>query len=232
MIVVRASGERGYFNHGWLETYHTFSFADYRDREHVRFRTLRVINEDRVAPGQGFGMHDHHDMEILTYVLSGSLAHTDSLGNASVIEAGEVQRMTAGTGISHSEFNPSEIDPVHLLQIWIFPEQKGLTPGYEQRKFDAAGRQNRWQLIASREARDGSVLIHQDADVLLGGIEPESTLHYGFRPERFGWLQVTRGQIHLNDRPLTAGDGAAISEEPEIVIRSDAPAEVLLFDLA
>ena len=231
MIQVRKSQERGHFDHGWLDTYHTFSFADYRDPAHMGFRTLRVINEDRVEPGQGFGMHGHRDMEIVTYVLSGALEHKDSMGNGSVIRAGDLQRMTAGTGVQHSEFNPSESEPVHLYQIWLLPERRGLKPSYEERRFDAAERLNRLRLAASRGGRLDSMAINQDADIYLATLDAGHRLTHHFSAGRHGWLQVMRGRIHANGVALTAGDGLALSEEPLVEIGSDGQSEVLLFDL-
>jgi redox-sensitive bicupin YhaK (pirin superfamily) len=232
MIRVRKADQRGHFNHGWLDTYHTFSFADYHDPAQMGFRALRVINDDRVAPGQGFGMHGHRDMEIVTYVLEGSLQHRDSMGNGSIIRASELQRMTAGTGVRHSEFNPSDSEPVHLYQIWLLPERRNLTPGYEERRFDPSEKQNRLRLVASRAARDGSMTIHQDADLYLASLEPGRQVSHAFRPGRHGWLQVLRGRVTANGASLEAGDGAALSDEAALEIAADSEAEVLLFDLA
>jgi hypothetical protein len=232
MIHVRKSNERGHADHGWLDSHHTFSFADYYDPENIGFRALRVINEDRVAPGQGFGTHGHRDMEILSYVLEGALAHKDSTGGGGVIRPGEVQRMSAGTGVMHSEFNGSRTEPVHFLQIWLIPDQRGVTPGYEQKAFPAEQRQGQLRLIASPDAADGSVTIHQDARVystLLG--KGESVTH-ALAPGRHAWVHVARGQVRLGDTVLSAGDGAAISDERSITLTGDAPSEILLFDLA
>jgi len=232
MISVRPGHERGHAHHGWLDTYHTFSFAEYHDPRYTGFRSLRVINEDRVEPGAGFGTHSHRDMEILTYVLEGSLAHKDSMGNGSVIRPGDVQRMTAGTGVSHSEYNQSQVDPVHLLQIWILPERKGLEPGYEQRSFPARERQGRLRLIAARDGRDGAVTIHQDVNLLAGLLESGQKITHRLRRGRHAWVQVARGVVWLNGILLKAGDGAAVSEEEELGVSADEPSELLLFDLA
>jgi redox-sensitive bicupin YhaK (pirin superfamily) len=232
MIRIRRSAERGYFDHGWLQTYHTFSFAGYRDPQHMGFRALRVINEDRVAPGQGFGTHGHRDMEIVTYVLEGALEHRDSMGNGEVLRPGEFQRMSAGTGIEHSEFNPSASEPVHLYQIWLFPERKGITPSYEQKAFDPAERHNRLRVVASRDGQDGALTIQQDARILLGTIDPGEQIARAIPPGRHAWLQVLRGAIELDGTRLVAGDGAALSEEPSVTLRAAEPAEVMLFDLA
>lgn len=232
MIRMRPGTDRGHFNHGWLDTYHTFSFGDYYDPEQMGFRSLRVINEDRVQPGQGFGMHGHRDMEIVTYVLSGALEHRDSLGNGSVLPPGELQRMTAGSGIRHSEFNPSETEHVHLYQIWLLPERKGLEPSYDQRPFPAAGRRGNWQLTASPDGRDGSLAIRQDAEIYLAELAAGEAIEFALAAGRHAWLQALRGEVRLNGQLLTAGDGAAISEEETLSIRADAAAEVMLFSLA
>ena len=232
MITIRPAEERGHASHGWLDTYHTFSFADYHDLEHKGFRHLRVINDDRVAPGMGFGMHPHRDMEILTYVLEGALEHRDSMGNGSVIRPGVVQRMSAGTGVTHSEFNPSQTDPVHLLQIWVFPEKKGLPPGYEEREFPEAERRGRLRLIASRDGREGAARWNQDADLYATLLSPGETVSHPLKSGRHAWAHVARGAVTLNGHALKAGDGAAVSEEEGVVVRGEAEAEVLLFDLA
>jgi quercetin 2,3-dioxygenase len=232
MIRVRKASERGHFDHGWLDTYHTFSFARYYDPRHVGFRALRVINEDRVAPGSGFGTHPHEDMEIITYVLDGALAHRDSLGTGSTIRPGELQRMTAGTGIRHSEFNPSEAEPVHLYQIWLLPGQDGLEPSYEQRAFPEGERHNRLRLVASPEGQDGSLTIRQDARLYLASMDEGREVRHELSPGRHAWLQVLRGGAELNGLPLTAGDGAAVSEESSLAIEAEGPSEVLLFELA
>ena len=228
MITIRKSEDRGHFDHGWLNTYHTFSFADYHDPAHMGFRDLRVINEDRVQAGQGFGTHGHRDMEILSYVLEGKLAHRDSMGNGGVITPGEIQRMSAGTGVRHSEFNGSD-EPLHFLQIWILPERAGLTPGYEQKSFPLEQRAGKLCLLASNGTRDDSVRINQDVDVYTSVLTPGQSLHHDFRPGRFGWLQVARGQASVGGQLLAAGDGAAISDESGVDIQGDG--EILLFDL-
>ncbi len=232
MIRLRRGDERGHLNHGWLDTYHTFSFGDYYDPQHVQFRALRVMNEDRVAPGQGFGMHPHRDMEIVTYVLSGALAHRDSLGNGEVLRAGELQRMTAGTGIRHSEYNPSPDEPVHLYQIWLLPERTGLEPSYEQKAFPAAEREGAWQLVASPEAADGSLAIRQDARVYLARLAAGGTLDRDLAAGRSAWLQVLSGAVELQGEAVRAGDGVAISDESRLALRGGEPSEVMLFDLA
>jgi quercetin 2,3-dioxygenase len=232
MLTVRPSEERGAFDHGWLDTKHTFSFADYQDPRHMGFRSLRVINEDVVAPGKGFGTHGHRDMEIITYVLDGALQHRDSMGNGSIIRPGDVQRMTAGTGVTHSEFNPSAGEQVHLLQIWILPERSGLPPGYEQRTFSADERRDRLKLVASRSARDGSLTVHQDADLFAAFLSPGQELVHALGPKRHAWVQVARGALAVNGTEVAAGDGVALSEEPRVVLRAEQPTEILLFDLA
>jgi redox-sensitive bicupin YhaK (pirin superfamily) len=231
MLQIRRAGERGHFNHGWLDTYHTFSFADYYDPDSMGFRALRVINEDRVAPGQGFGTHGHRDMEIVTIVLEGALEHRDSLGNGAVLPPGELQRMSAGTGIRHSEFNPSATEPVHLYQIWLLPDRQGLTPSYEQKAFPAAEKAGRFRLVASPDARDGSLAIHQDATLYLATLEKGQEVRHDLKPGRHAWLQVLRGAVAVNDQALSAGDGVAVSDEAALRVRATAPAEVLLFDL-
>jgi hypothetical protein len=231
MIAARRSEERGHARHGWLESYHTFSFAGYQDPKQMGFRDLRVINEDFVEPGKGFASHSHRDMEILTWVLSGALAHRDSLGNGSVIRPGDVQRMSAGTGVTHSEFNHSEQDLVHLLQIWILPEREAFPPSYEQRHFDAESRRGRLRLIASRDAREGSVAIHQDADVFAALLERGESLKHAIRPGRHLWLQVARGSVDANGTRLEAGDGAALSQEPLLELAARDTSELLVFDL-
>jgi redox-sensitive bicupin YhaK (pirin superfamily) len=232
MLRIRRADERGHFDHGWLDTYHTFSFGDYYDAEQMGFRALRVINEDRVAPGQGFGMHGHRDMEIVTLVLDGQLEHRDSLGSGEVLRPGELQRMTAGTGIRHSEFNPSADKPVHLYQIWLLPERPGLPPSYEQRAFDASEQKNRLLLVASSDGRDNSLTIHQDAAIFLATIEPGSEVRHAIPAGRHAWLQVLRGDAEANGTPLATSDAAAVSDETELTIRSNQGAEILLFDLA
>jgi len=232
MIQIRPSAERGGGNHGWLDTKHTFSFADYWDPKWMGFRSLRVINEDHVAPNTGFPTHPHRDMEIITYVLKGKLEHKDSLGTGSVILPGDGQRMTAGSGIRHSEFNPSTTEPVHLLQIWIQPEKAALPPSYEQKTFLEAEKRGKLRLIASRNANDGSVKINQDAKLYVSLLKPGEEVGHEFNAGRYGWLQVARGAIELNGSKLNQGDGAAISNEKQLSIKATEEAEVLLFDLA
>lgn len=229
---IRRSAERGGANHGWLDTKHTFSFADYHDPAWMSFRTLRVLNEDIVGPGQGFGMHPHRDMEIVTVVRSGTLAHADSLGHKATIQPGEVQRITAGSGIWHSEVNPSPTEPVQLFQLWVFPEQRGLTPGYEQKTFDPAQRRNAAQVIVSRDGADGSLTWHQDARLLLADLEPGRSLSLEIAPQRHLWIQVMRGDVTLAGQTLTVGDGAGLTVERPVELTSASGAELLLFDLA
>jgi redox-sensitive bicupin YhaK (pirin superfamily) len=232
MIRVRQAADRGHFDHGWLNTYHTFSFADYYDPAHMGFRSLRVINDDRVEPGQGFGMHGHRDMEIVTYVLDGALAHRDSMGNGSVLRPGELQHMTAGTGVRHSEFNPSDQEWVHLYQIWLLPDRNGLKPSYEQKAFPEEERRDTLRLVASPTGERGSLTIHQDARLYLSTLQAGETVAHTLNPGRHAWLQVLRGQVVLNGQRLSAGDGAAISGEERLEIRGQDKAEVMLFDLA
>jgi quercetin 2,3-dioxygenase len=232
MITLRKSSERGHFDHGWLKTYHTFSFADYYDPQHVHFRSLRVINEDTVQPGGGFPTHPHRDMEIITYVLAGALEHRDSMGNGSIIRPGEIQKMSAGTGIFHSEFNPSDSEPVHLLQIWILPDQKGLTPAYEQIQFDRAAVHGTLHLIGAPGGGNGKVSIHQDVRLLAGFPKSNQTLEYALDKNRHAWLQLVRGELSLNGQALRAGDGAAISEETKLSFAASTDSEFLLFDLS
>ncbi|WP_237226436.1 pirin family protein [Rubinisphaera sp. JC750] len=232
MLQVRRAADRGHFDHGWLDTHHTFSFSRYVDREHTRFRSLRVMNEDVVQPGQGFGTHPHENMEIVTYVLSGALEHRDSMGNGEVLRPGEFQRMTAGTGITHSEFNPSDTEPVHLYQIWLFPERNGLEPSYEQKAFDKAGRQNQLQLVASQDAAEGSLLIHQDARIYLGNLDEGAVVEHVVESDRHVWLQVLRGTVDVNGESLQTSDGVAISDEAAVSISGASAAEIMLFDLA
>jgi quercetin 2,3-dioxygenase len=237
MLQVRKANDRGHFNHGWLDTYHTFSFSDYQDPRHMNFRSLRVMNEDRLAPGQGFGMHGHRDMEIVTYVLSGALAHRDSLGNGEALRPGELQRMTAGTGIRHSEFNPSDTEPVHLYQIWLLPERSGLTPSYEQKALDASERHNRLRVVASRDGQDGSLTIHQDARILLSTLDAGQRVEHVIPAGRHAWIQILRGTVTASGTQLAAGDGLAVSDETpngktSIEIAAQHPSEVMVFDLA
>jgi quercetin 2,3-dioxygenase len=231
MITVRHAHERGHAQHGWLESYHTFSFADYYDPRHIGFRALRVINEDRVQPGKGFGTHPHRDMEIISYVLEGALEHRDSLGTGSIVTPGEVQRMSAGTGVTHSEFNHSRSEPVHFLQIWILPEQNGLPPSYEQRTFPAEEKQGKLRLVASHDGREGSVRIHQAVDLYVSMLTPGEVVTHRLTSGRYAWIQVVRGAITLNDTTLSVGDGVAVSEESLLAVTAQDQAEVLLFDL-
>jgi redox-sensitive bicupin YhaK (pirin superfamily) len=232
MITIRQSEDRGHFDLGWLDTYHTFSFDQYYDPAQMHFRSLRVINEDRVQTAQGFPTHSHRDMEIITYILSGALEHRDSMGNGSVIRPGDVQRMSAGTGVSHSEFNPSETEPVHLLQIWILPQSQGLPPSYEEKHFSEGERRGRLRLIASKNGGDGSVTIHQDAQLYAAILDAGQTVVHALDEKRSAWLQVARGTIRLNEMELKQGDGAAVRSESELKISAYDQAEVLLFDLA
>lgn len=233
MIAILKSSERGHFDHGWLDTYHSFSFGDYHDPQRMGYRALRVINEDRVAPGQGFGMHRHRDMEIVTWVLEGALEHKDSLGHGEILRPGEAQRMTAGTGILHSEFNPSRTDPVHLLQIWILPDRRGHEPGYEQKRFPAETWSDRLGLIASPDGRDGSVTIHQDASIYVGRLREGGTVEHALAPGRHAWVQVARGSGAVNGQAVSQGDAAAIEDESSVRLKAGdrEGAEFLLFDL-
>ncbi len=230
-IRVRRAAERGHAKYHWLDTWHTFSFDTYYDPAHMGFRVLRVINEDRVEPGEGFGMHGHRDMEIITYVLDGALEHRDCLGTGSVLHPGEFQRMSAGTGIRHSEFNPSPTEPVHLYQIWLLPNQKGLRPSYEQKTFPEAERRRRLRLVASPDAQDGSLLIHQDARVYLSTLDADQEVGHELQPSRHAWLQILRGAVTLNGHALATSDGVAVSDETSLTIRAAEPSEVMLFNL-
>lgn len=232
MLRIRKAAERGHADHGWLDTRHTFSFADYYDPQQMGFRTLRVINEDRVQPGMGFPTHPHRDMEIISYVLEGALEHRDSMGNGSVIRPGEVQRMSAGTGITHSEFNHSRSEPVHFLQIWLLPLTPGVTPGYEQKKFPDAEKRRVLRLIASPDGRDGSVTIHQDACLYAATLARGEEVAHPLPAGRHAWVHVARGAVSVNDEILEQGDGAAISDMDQVVITGEGDAELLLFDLA
>jgi len=231
MITIRKAEERGHFDFGWLNTYHTFSFGDYYDPTNMGFRTLRVINEDVVQEGRGFPRHGHRDMEIFTYILDGALEHRDSMGNGSIIRPGDVQRMSAGTGVTHSESNPSSERSVHLLQIWILPEKEGIDPDYEEKRFPEAEKRNSLRLIISPGGDDGSVRINQDARVYASVMDAEQEVVHQLDRERHAWLQVAGGAVKLNDIELKQGDGAAVSEETEGRIKADEPAEILLFDL-
>jgi len=232
MMDIIQSETRGSADHGWLKAKHTFSFANYYDPQRVHFGDLRVINEDRVAPGQGFGTHPHKDMEIVTYVISGAIEHKDSMGNGTVITAGEVQRMSAGTGVLHSEFNHSNDEELHLLQIWIIPERNGLEPGYEQTRFPREEKLNRLRLVGSRDAREGSVTIHQDVDLYAGVAEAGTELTHKLGPERRAFVQVVTGDLKVNGRMLAGGDGAQIESESLVSLAAITEAEFLLFDLA
>jgi len=234
MITVRRSQERGGADHGWLNTRHTFSFDTYYDPRHMHFRALRVINEDVVQPGQGFPTHPHRDMEIITYVLEGALQHKDSLGNGSIIRPGDGQRMSAGTGILHSEFNASKAEPVHLLQIWIMPESKGIEPGYEQKAFPEAEKCGRLKLIAARNGgQNGAVTVHQDVSLYVALLDKGQKVEHTLTPGRHAWLQVAKGSVELNGTRLEQGDGAAVSDEQNLtIVGAEDGAEILLFDLA
>ncbi|MFQ3613875.1 MAG: pirin family protein [Cyanobacteriota bacterium] len=232
MLTLRKQEERGHVKIGWLDTYHSFSFGEYYDPRHMGFRALRVINDDRISPSAGFPTHGHRDMEIVTYVLEGSLEHKDSLGTGSIIRPGEIQRMTAGTGIRHSEYNHSAEESVHLLQIWILPEQENLEPSYEQKTTGLAEHPNEFRLIASRDGRQGSVTVHQNLNLYAALIEPGHIITQRLGSKRYGWLQMARGNATLNGLPLREGDGVAIAEESELTLSSEEGAEVLLFDLA
>lgn len=232
MITVRKAEERGHFNFGWLNTYHTFSFGDYFDPRHMGFRSLRVINEDWVKPSVGFPTHPHRDMEIITYILEGALEHRDSMGTGSVIRPGEVQRMSAGTGVTHSERNPSKDEQVHLLQIWIMPDKRNYRPSYEQKAYADEEKRGRLRLIASPDGKDDSVTIHQDARVYASLVEPGQEVTHRLEPNRHAWVQVARGAVEINGTRLNQSDGAAISNEESLVIKGTEPSEILLFDMA
>ena len=232
MIQVRKAAERGHFDHGWLDTHHTFSFGDYSDADHMGFRSLRVINDDRVQPGQGFGTHGHRDMEIVTYVLDGALQHKDSLGNGSVIRAGQLQRMTAGTGVRHSEFNPSDTEWVHLYQIWLLPERKGLKPSYEELTVAEEEKRGRLRLVAAPDGAAGSLTIHQDVRLYLASLLPGQAVNHDVERGRGAWLQVLRGGVNVLGNDLDAGDGVVVTDENALSVRAASPSEVLLFDLA
>jgi len=231
MTQLRRAQERGHAQHGWLDSFHSFSFAGYQDPAHMGFGPLRVINEDRVRPGMGFGTHGHRDMEILSYVLEGGLAHKDSMGNGSVIRPGDVQRMSAGTGVMHSEFNASDRESVHFLQIWIEPDRRGIAPSYEEKHFDEASKRAQWRLIASRDARDGSVLIHQDAEVHVTRLEAGDALERTLDPKRRAYLHVIRGDVRVNGEELASGDALKLQHETKLILDEARGAEVLLFDL-
>jgi len=231
-IQIRKANERGHVQIGWLDSYHTFSFGHYFDPAHMGFRSLRVINDDRVTPKAGFDTHGHRDMEIITYVLEGALEHKDSLGTGSVIYPGDAQRMTAGTGILHSEFNHSETDLVHLLQIWILPEKQGLAPSYEQRAIPLEEKLGKLRLIAARDGRNGAVTVHQDVELYASVLNAGDNVSYNLQPNRHAWLHIARGAVTFNGYALTAGDAAAVSGEEQLQISTDSEAEILLFDLA
>ena len=231
MLNLRRAHERGHAQHGWLDSWHTFSFADYQDAAHMGFRNLRVINEDRVQPGRGFGTHPHRDMEIVTYVLEGALEHKDSMGNGSIIRPGEVQRMSAGTGVFHSEYNASKTDGVHFLQIWMLPGQRGIAPGYEQKRFDPATRRGALRLVASPDGADGSVTVHTDARLYAALLEDGERATHTLAPGRNAWVHVARGEVEVNGHRLSAGDAASLSQEAAVELVGKKGAEVLLFDL-
>ena len=231
MRKIRPANERGRSELGWLSSAHTFSFSEYHDHEHMGFRSLRVINEDRVAKGKGFGAHPHRDMEIVTWVLSGALRHEDSMGNSSVIQPGDLQRMSAGTGVVHSEWNASADEPVHFLQTWIVPAKGGIPPSYEQRSFPAEERHNRLRLVVSPDGMEGSVRIHQDATLRIGSLDAGANVKHALALDAGAWLQVLRGCVRLGDLVLDTGDGVAVAGEPVLEIAADTPAEILLFEL-
>ena len=230
MMKIRGANERGHAEHGWLDTYHTFSFADYYDSRWMGFRSLRVINDDLVMPGEGFGTHPHRDMEIITYVLSGALEHKDSMGNGRVIRAGEVQYMAAGTGVQHSEFNPSNDEAVHLLQIWILPDQNSVPPRYAEKSF-ATTATGTWHLVTSKTGREGSIAIHQDTDLWLAKLDVGQAVTHELAPSRYAWVHVAEGEVTVNGKTLTGGDAVAVSEKIMLTINALKPAQVLLFDL-
>ena len=231
-MLIRRANERGYADHGWLRSFHTFSFADYYAPAHMGFRSLRVINEDRVEGGKGFGTHPHRDMEIFSYVLSGALQHKDSMGTGSVIRPGDVQRMSAGTGVTHSEFNASPSELVHFLQIWILPDSRGHAPSYEQKHFSEAERQGQLKLVASKDGREGSLTLHQDAAIFAGLLAPAERVTHDLSQGRYAWLQVARGKVEVAGQELSAGDAAAFEQGGEIALTASEPSEVLLFDLS
>ena len=231
MITLRPAAERGHANHGWLDSWHSFSFADYFDPEHVHWGPLRVINEDRVAAGQGFGTHGHRDMEIISYVLQGALGHKDSMGNAASITPGEVQRMSAGTGITHSEYNYDSTGTTHFLQIWLLPDRAGITPGYEQKRFDAAEKRGRLRLVVSPDGAEGSVGIHQDARMYAGLFDAQESASLALDAGRLGYVHLVRGRALVNGQPLQAGDALKYQDERQVVIEQGQDAEVLVFDL-
>jgi quercetin 2,3-dioxygenase len=231
MLLIRRAHERGHANHGWLDSFHSFSFGDYYDPEHMSFRSLRVINEDRVAPGNGFGTHPHRDMEIISYVIEGAIEHRDSIGNGSVIRPGDVQRMSAGTGITHSEFNPSETEAVHFLQIWVVPEPTGLAPSYEQKAFDRLEKQGQLRLVASQDGRENSVVVHQDVNIYATILVAQASVQLDLQTDRYYWVQVVRGEIVVNGEAVSAGDAIALSQESQLSLTGQQETEVLVFDL-
>ena len=232
MITLRKSSERGFADHGWLKSFHSFSFADYYDPQHMGFGNLRVINEDRIAPGTGFGTHGHRDMEIISYVLEGALAHKDNMGNGTSIVPGDVQRMSAGRGVMHSEYNHAPNDTTHFLQIWILPNAQGIAPGYEQRHVDADSKRGRLRLVASSDGRDDSVTVHADASIYAGLFDADESAQLAVAPSRKAYVHVARGSVHVNGRLLATGDAAMLSDEPLVKIDGGRGAEVLVFDLA
>lgn len=231
MISIRQAHQRGHFDYGWLNTKHTFSFGDYVDPKHQNFRSLRVINEDRVAPGQGFPPHSHRDMEIITYLLEGALEHRDSLGTGSVIHADEIQKMSAGTGVTHSEYNPSQTETVHFLQIWILPDRTGLKPEYQQIKLSGQDKKGNLKLVASNQADSKGIHIYQDVKLYVSKLDKKENVSYPLSTNRFAWIQVARGAVHLNGHSLKQGDGAAVERERTIAVTGNEPSEILLFDL-
>jgi len=232
MLDVIRSDARGAAEHGWLKSRHTFSFADYHNPAMMGFGKLRVINEDWIEPGTGFGTHPHRDMEIVTYMIDGALEHKDSMGNGSVIRPGELQRMSAGTGVLHSEYNASQTDKAHLLQIWILPERNGIEPGYEQKLFPAAEKHNRWRLVGSPDGRDGSLTIHQDVLISATVLDANQSIEYAFASHRRGFVQVVRGDVEIDGHALSAGDALAAVDQDKLVIRATGPSELLLFDMS
>jgi quercetin 2,3-dioxygenase len=232
MIRLRKARDRGHADHGWLDTHHTFSFASYYDPAHMGFRSLRVMNEDRVTPGRGFGVHSHQDMEIVSYVLEGALEHKDSMGNGEVLRPGEFQRISAGTGIAHSEFNPSKSEPTHFYQIWLLPESNGLSPSYEQKRFDDPELRNTLRLVASRDGENGSLTIHQDARIYLSKLDAGRTVEFTIARGRHAWLQVLRGGVTLNGKTMQTSDGVAVSNEATLTVSATSDTEIMLFDLA
>ena len=232
MIQVRKSEERGHANHGWLDSHHTFSFAGYHDPKHMGFRSLRVINEDRVAPGRGFGAHGHRDMEILSFVLEGSLGHKDSMGHEEILGPNEIQKMSAGTGVVHSEFNASKTEPVHFMQIWIEPATTGTPSSYQQLAFSPEDKAGKWKLLAAPNGGEGVAKINQDASLFVSELGSDEEINYKLDPSRYAWLHLVKGQVTVNETTLHTGDAAAISKEDHLAIVSAAPSEILLFDLA